>query len=331
MIHEKTVYSRAGLVGNPSDGYYGKTISTIIKNFSAKVTLYESPEIEIIPSIQDEMKYNNLDDLMLDVKNNGYYGGLRLLKGAVKKFYDYCKENQISIDQRNFSIRYETDIPRRLGLAGSSALVTATMKCLIEFYGVHIPKPILPNLILSVETEELDIAAGLQDRVIQVYEGVVFMDFDKNLLDDRGYGKYESIDITLLPQLFLAYRNDLGEGSETIHQTVHDRWLEGDTGIISAMEDIAGYAQEARDKIIDGKGEEIGELLDKNFNRRLDIFKVSSENIEMVDIARSIGAHAKLSGSGGAIIGIYEDENMYNELEKRMKQKGIVVIKPKLQ
>ncbi|HDP34514.1 MAG TPA: GHMP kinase, partial [Candidatus Hydrogenedentes bacterium] len=191
MACEATAYARAGLVGNPSDGYYGKTVSVIAANFAAKVTLYESAELEIVPSFQDRMKYATMAELVRDVENNGYYGGIRLMKGAVRKFYDYCMSQHIPLPDRNFSIRYRSTIPRRLGLAGSSALVTATINALMEFYEVEIPKPLLPNLILSVETEELNIAAGLQDRVIQVYGGAVFMDFSRDIMDAQGYGNYE--------------------------------------------------------------------------------------------------------------------------------------------
>lgn len=46
----------------------------------------------------------------------------------------------------------------------------------MEHYQVtdKLPKEELPGLILSAETE-LGITAGLQDRVIQVYEGMVYM------------------------------------------------------------------------------------------------------------------------------------------------------------
>lgn len=153
MACEATAYARAGLMGNPSDGYFGKTLSVVIRDFSAKVSLYESPEVEIVPSFQDRSKYAGIRELVDDVISNGYYGGIRLMKAAVKRFYDYCRENGISLADRNFSIRYRSTIPRRLGLAGSSALVTATIKCLMEFYDVDIPKPLLPGLILSVETD----------------------------------------------------------------------------------------------------------------------------------------------------------------------------------
>ena len=83
----------------------------------------------------------------------------------------------------NFTIRYDTNIPNRRP-GRPSAIITAI--CMLTFYGVTIPKPQLANLIRAVETRELGIAAGLQDRVAQVYQGVVFMDFDKTL--GPGFG-----------------------------------------------------------------------------------------------------------------------------------------------
>ena len=37
--------SRIGLMGNPSDGFYGKTISLSIANFWAEVTIMESARL----------------------------------------------------------------------------------------------------------------------------------------------------------------------------------------------------------------------------------------------------------------------------------------------
>jgi len=328
MACEAVVYARAGLMGNPSDGYYGKTLSVAIRNFAARVSLYEHPELEIVPSFQDRSIYPGMRELAEDVRRNGYYGGIRLMKAAIKRFYDYCVRHDIPLDNRNFSIRYRSTIPRRLGLAGSSALVTATMRCLMEFYEVDIPKPILPGLILEVETEELGIAAGLQDRVIQVYGGLVFMDFSRDLMERQGYGNYEELDPALLPPLFLAYRTELGEGSEVVHNNIRQRWLDGDPEVHQAMRDFAEYAQQARDLLVAGRGMEIGPLMDRNFERRRSIMKLDPGNIEMVEIARSVGAHAKFAGSGGAIVGMYYDEDMFKRLRAAMEARGITVIRP---
>ena len=78
MVIQTTSYPRAGLIGNPSDGYHGKTISFIVRNFSASVTLWQSPELEIQPARRDEMAFGSLDDLVHDTRRFGYYGGCLL-------------------------------------------------------------------------------------------------------------------------------------------------------------------------------------------------------------------------------------------------------------
>jgi glucuronokinase len=61
---------------------------------------------------------------------------------------------------------------------------------------------------LSVEKEELGISAGLQDRVIQTYGGLVHMNFHPDrLLEER----YQSLDPTLLPQMYLLYNTHAGK------------------------------------------------------------------------------------------------------------------------
>jgi glucuronokinase len=57
---------------------------------------------------------------------------------------------------------------------------------------------------------------------------------------------------------------------------------------------------------------------------------ISDKNIEMVEIARSEGASAKFTGSGGAIIGTYEDDKMYEKLKKVLDRKNITIIKPEI-
>lgn len=65
---------------------------------------------------------------------------------------------------------------QQAGLSGSSAIVCAALTCLLEFYAVgHLMKvDDRPRVILSAE-QELGITAGLQDRVAQVYGGLVYM------------------------------------------------------------------------------------------------------------------------------------------------------------
>lgn len=133
MIERKT-YARIGPMGNPSDGFYGKTISACITNFHANVTLTESQRLRIVThKVFDPTEFSNLDELEATSKSDGYYGGIRLIYATCKRFSEYCRENNIILDDRNFTIRYDTTIPRQVGLGGSSAIIVSLLKALMEF------------------------------------------------------------------------------------------------------------------------------------------------------------------------------------------------------
>lgn len=54
-----------------------------------------------------------------------------------KIFLEACEKRQIRLPaEKNFTLSYETNIPRQAGLSGSSAIVCAALNCLLEFYGV---------------------------------------------------------------------------------------------------------------------------------------------------------------------------------------------------
>lgn len=327
IIHTKS-YPRAALIGNPSDGYYGKTIAFVFSNFHAEVVLYETPELEILPQERDRSSYANMEGLYQDVKMYGYYGGIRLLKATIKKFVEYCRSNRVVLDQRNFTIRYHSSIPNRLGLAGSSAIITACMKALMKFYNIKIPKPLLANIVLSVETEELSIGAGLQDRVAQVYEKPVYMDFDKQIMEKNGYGYYETFDAEVLSNVYIAYQTTLSEGSEILHNNLRERFELGDQSVIDAMKSFAELTVKTQQCLQAGRKHDLNAIINQNFDLRESICAISSPNKKMVTLARSVGASAKFTGSGGAIIGFYENEDMYQQLRRQLGEHQIKVIKP---
>jgi len=327
-IFKTRAYARAGLVGNPSDGYHGKTISLIVKNFCADVVIHEWPELEIIPTRQDHCRFDSLEDFLRDQRLNGYYGGLRLIKASIKRFAEHCGKNGVELPRENFSLRYSSNIPRQVGLAGSSAIVTATMRALCRFYDVTIPKEILPGLILSVEKDELGIGAGLQDRVAQVYEGLTYMDFDQDFMKEHGHGRYEPLDPGLLPPLYIAYQTELAESSEVFHNDIRKRYDSGERKVIEAMNAIADLALQARQSLWARDHEALARLMDKNFDTRRGIYKLNPKHIRMVELARQIGASAKFAGSGGSIIGAYKDEAMFAMLKQAFDTENCAVIKP---
>ena len=332
MILRTKAYPRAALIGNPSDGYFGKTIAFVFSNYRAEVELYETPELEILPARRDSNLFSSLDALAEDISLYGYYGGIRLLKATLKKFREYALEKKFPLSKRNFTIRYNSDIPNRLGLAGSSAIITAAMRALLLFYKLQIDEAHFANLVLSVERDELGIPAGLQDRVAQAYNYPVYMDFDEKYMKRHGVGRYERLDIPDDLKLYVAFRTDLAEGSEILHSRLRDDYNDGVPAVRNAMREWASLTEQARDAITSHQFDRLPALLNRNFDLRCEVCggAISAKNRQMVELARSCGASAKFTGSGGAIIGTYEDEAMFQKMKKVFAQKSIGLIKPKI-
>ncbi len=327
---ETYAYARAGLLGNPSDGYYGKTISLLVRNFRARVLVYPSSRLEIKPSKADMPIFESLDDLYGVTRWRGYYGGIRIIQALIVRFMDYCRARGIELPNRNFTLEYETTIPLRLGMGGSSAIITAALRALCQYFGVEIPLPLFPNIVLETETVELGVAAGLQDRVIQAYEGLVYMDFSRDIMDAQDHGNYERLDPALLPQIYLAYRTSLSEGTEKFHNNIRERWRNGKPEVVNAMKTWASYAEQGRDALLKRDNATLDNLIDSNFDLRTTIYQIDKGNLEMIQTARKAGASANFAGSGGAIVGRFEDDRMFDRLVLDMKQLGVAVIRPKV-
>ena len=327
---ETYAYARAGLLGNPSDGYFGKTIAYLVRNFRARVLLFPSARLEIRASKADMPVFESLEDLHASTRWRGYYGGIRIIQALIVRFMDYCREQGIELPNRNFTIEYESTIPLRLGMGGSSAIITAALRALCQYYSVEIPLPVQAKLALETETKELGVPAGPQDRVIQVYEGLVYMDFARHLMDSRGYGEYERLEPALLPNVYLAYRTSLSEGTEIFHTNVRERWNSGDAAVRGAMEQWAGYASRGREALLTGDTAALGKLIDANFDLRASIYRISKGNLEMIQTARGVGATSNFSGSGGAVTGTFEDDRMFAKLEEAYAPLGIKVLRPKV-
>ncbi|CAB4415107.1 unnamed protein product [Rhizophagus irregularis] len=312
LIHYS--YARVGLMGNPSDGYYGKTISLLISNFFVKLTLIpnhlkENSKISFLKNGDS----NNDCDLSFDSLNS--------LVGISKRF----------------SVHFNTNIPRQVGFAGSSAIITAFWKALMNFYNIsdeNISLPIQANLILSVEKDELKISAGLQDRVVQVYGGLVYMDFNKDQMIKHGFGIYERLDINSLPKgLWIAYELNPSDSGK-IHSDVRKRYERGDQKVIDAMKQLISFTEQARNILIhknESKRRELAKLMNKNFELRREIFGdqiLGQTNLFIIELARKYNFAAKFTGSGGAILGLWNGddddstiltniEKLKNELEKK--------------
>ena len=321
-------FARAGFLGNPSDGYFGKTISFSFTEFCVDLRLTESARLRFIPGEVDDATFDSPRQLVRDLRLYGYYGGIRMLKAVSKLFFEYCEEHGIEIADANFTAEYKINIPRLVGLSGSSAICSAMLKALMEFYGVEIPLEEQPTLIMSAERDELGIACGLQDRVAQIYNGLTFMDFERSLVESTGHGRYERLDPKRIPNLYVAYDPRRAEESGKAHKKVKKLFQQQNHDVVAAMSEFADIAQQGRDALVAGRMEKIPALVNANFDLRDRIFNVAEENRHMVMVARSAGASAKFAGSGGAIVGTYEDDAQFAALATSLEKIGCRTIKP---
>lgn len=295
---EGRAFARAGLLGNPSDGYFGRTLSVVLRDFEARVALEESSEIAVEGPETS------------------------LVTASIKVFHDYCRRQGIPLQDRGFTAVYETSIPRQVGLGGSSAIATATFRALMAFHEVEIPKEAQIGLIMSAEVDELGGVAGPQDRVIQVFEGLVYMDFSPV--------RYEPMDPGLLPPLYLAYWPEGAEASQRVHGDLRARWEAGGVGVAETLDQIAALATAGREALLAGDHEAMSHLMNENFDLRRRIMDVAERDVALVERARGLGASAKLPGSGGAIVGMCAVDAMRPELFGALEGMGAVVVEPRV-
>ncbi len=264
-------YARAALLGNPSDGFGGKTIGFTFAEFEAEVTL--SPEGQPEPAPDPDAR--------------------ALVAATVARL----RRMAPGIPQVAATVR--TTIPREIGLGGSSAIVIATVRALRELRGTELDGDGIAALALAVETEDLGIAAGPQDRLIQAHEGLLYMDFSGS-----DAGRCERLDHGSLPPLFVAWRPDSGQPSGTVHAELRRRYRDGDRRTRTAMAEIAALAERGRECLLNGDTAALGPLLEANISARARLVELDPRHLRMIELARELGAPANYAGSGGAIVGI---------------------------
>jgi len=322
-------HPRAGLLGNPSDGYGGRAVAFPFLDFSARVTLEPADRFAIVPGPSDALEFACFRDACSALRERGCYGGVRLLRAATLRFGE--RHPQLAAlaadDPRlRFRLRYESDIPQQVGLAGSSAIVVAALRALAAWFETPIAPAALAEIALAVELEELGIAAGPMDRVVQAYGEALYMDFR----EPRTAASYRPVDLATLPPLFIAWCPRPGMVSGGPHAQVRSRYERGDAEVVAAMQIFPKLADEGLACLERRDLDRLHALVDLNFDTRARIFPLSAADREMVEIGRSGGAAVKLCGSGGAVLGVLRHSDDFATVEERYRGAGYASLRPRL-
>jgi glucuronokinase len=284
--------ARAALAGNPSDGYGGAVLALALPEYRARARVEPAEEMTITPPSE-------------------------LVAAAVSRFARvHAGSVPAAAEAEAVAVDWETSIPRGVGLGGSSAIVIATLRALCALHDVTIPEGELAEVALAVETEDLGIAAGLQDRVAQAYGGLTFMDFA------GGGRRYERVDPALLPPLVVAWRSDAAEESGVVHSDLRARFARGDPAVRRAMSSLARCAREARAALRARDLRAFGRCVDASFDARRRMLALAPHHVEMIETARERGASANYTGSGGAIVAACNDERHREAVALALEQVG---------
>ena len=181
----------------------------------------------------------------------------------------------------------ETTIPQSVGLAGSSALVIATLRAL-DFAGT--PRE-LAEAALAVETE-LGIVAGLQDRLVQAYEQPLLMDFAADTI--------EVVHPARPLFVFVVWDERIAAPSGDYHARLRDRANE----LAWVMTALRGAALDATAAFVDGDASRLGHHCDASFELRRELGPLPAGQAELVDAVRRLGLPATSPGSGGSVVGV---------------------------
>ncbi len=321
---------RAALLGNPSDGYGGCVIAFPFRDFSAEARVELAADggrsLVLCAGTPDEFHAPGWEATVEALREGAIPGdGARLIAATLARFAAAGSQRGLSAprDLPGLSIAFRTDIPRQVGLAGSSAVVVATLRALAAAFSVTLDPGTLAATALRAETEELGITAGPQDRVVQAQGAPVFMDFS-------AAPRVEHFDAALLPPLLLAWTRAPGSPSGTAHDEVRARFERGDEAVVSAMATFARLAVEGLAHLRTGRRRSLMALVDENFDTRASIWPLSAADSELVALGRAHGAATKLTGSGGCVLAVVEDDAALPGLRATFESAGLAALIPEI-
>lgn len=318
-----TCPARAALAGNPSDGFGGTVVAVPVRAVGATITVRPAERFEL--DVRANRTFADLAALREHVDRHGYGDGSTLLLAAIRR-----TAGHLGLDLPPCRISLSTSIPRSVGLAGSSAIVIATIRAMVRATGApELPADELASLAWEVETEELGIPAGLQDRVVQAHDRPMLMRFGgdrRRTVGGLTAGTYEVIEPESPVGLLIAHRVDTAESSAVAHADLR-RVGEADGPVFeSIIADLALHAEHAATGLRTGDVEQLGAAMDGSFDARRQLVELRAAHVEMVEVARRAGAHANFSGSGGAITVLAPQTSTAVEVRAALHEIGCQII-----
>jgi galactokinase/mevalonate kinase-like predicted kinase len=290
---------RAGIIGNPTDMYGGSVLSCSV-GMRARVTVTRTRGI-VLQTGEEECRIADRADLR--PQDNRF--------DLVRAILDYMR-----LPQLNCRVEYESEIPIRSGMSGSTALVVAILQALLTWQGEYPNRYQLAERARHIELNYLRVACGYQDAYMCTFGGLNYMDF-------RGKQFYRSAEAELFGTVeplanyvqelpFVLGYTGVQHSSDEVHRPLRERWLEGEALVVKSYERITEIARHGKKAILQQNWPELGRLMNENHAIQRDLGGSGESNEQLIQAAVAAGAPgAKLAGagSGGTIIALWPWED----------------------
>lgn len=282
-----TAPGRAGIIGNPTDGYGGTMIACSIKN-RAEVIIEKSDQLIIENNFGTKLlKWRN------DFENKGDY--FDVVRAVLRYFKLYDLKAKISI---------RTDVPAQAGLAGSTAVLSSVLSAVTSYVGLKYHKYHLAELNRTIELHYMKCQCGYQDAYMTTFGGLNYLDFRGKEyykdLDDEIYATVEPLSGYVSELPFVIAHTGIKHHSGNFHKPLRERWLEGDKAVIEGYKEIADIAREGKKALLNKDWEQLGYLMNENHRIQDSLADSGEQNNYMIKVAKENGAlAAKLAGAGG--------------------------------
>lgn len=232
----------------------------------------------------------------------------------------------------NCHVRYESEIPLRSGLAGSTALVVALVHALLAWQGEYPNLYQLAERARYIELNYLRVICGYQDAYMCTFGGLNYMDFGgKQFYREAEAELFATVEplAPYVPQMpFVLAYTGVQHASSAVHKPIRERWLEGEAAVVSSYRRITELARMGKKAMVAGDWPLLGHLMNENHSIQRALGGSGPSNEMLIAAALEAGAlGAKLAGAGdgGTIIALWTKPDA-TRLEEALHEAGASAI-----
>lgn len=297
MIIRSRAPLRIGLAGGGtdvspySDSYGGAILNATISHY-AYATIEPSAGTIIIQAYdrKEKEEFNNIEQLPVN-------GTLDLLKGVYNRLVqDY------GTFKNGLCLSTYVDAPAGSGLGTSSTLVVAILGAFVEMMKLPLGEYDIAQYACDIERNDLNLAGGKQDQFAATFGGFNFMEFyeDERVIVNPLRIRQEYINE--LEHNLVLYFTATSRESAAIIKEQQKNVITRNEKSIEAMHQLKEQAKWMKEALLNGKLDELGEILDFGFAQKRNMAANISNPVieEIYDAAKKAGATGgKISGAGG--------------------------------